>query len=78
MIFRLRIPANLCVMQVALVALATNPSFHKVLLSTVKCWPPTLYSALPVISAIEPQINTSSMTDLLKEVGVSFLFISFA
>ncbi|TKY48587.1 Vacuolar protein sorting-associated protein 41-like [Spatholobus suberectus] len=51
----------------ALVALATNPSFHKDLLSTVKSWPSVIYSALPVISAIEPQLNTSSMTDPLKE-----------
>lgn len=55
-------------LQVSLVALATNPSFHKDLLSTVKSWPPMIYSALPVISAIEPQLNTSSMTDVLKEV----------
>lgn len=55
-------------MQVALVALATNPAFHKDLLSTVKYWPPAIYSALPVFSAIEPQLNTSSMTDALKEV----------
>ncbi|OAY38116.1 vacuolar protein sorting-associated protein 41 homolog [Manihot esculenta] len=53
--------------EVALVALATNSSFHKDLLSTVKSWPPVIYSALPVISAIEPQLNTSSMTDALKE-----------
>ncbi|KAK5803468.1 vacuolar protein sorting-associated protein 41 homolog isoform X2 [Gossypium arboreum] len=53
--------------EVALVALATNPSFHKDLLSTVKSWPRVIYSALPVISAIEPQLNTSSMTDALKE-----------
>ncbi|KAL2507031.1 Vacuolar protein sorting-associated protein 41-like protein [Forsythia ovata] len=53
--------------EVALVALATNPSFHKDLLSTVKSWPPVIYSALPVISAIEPQLNTSSITDALKE-----------
>uniref|UniRef100_A0A2P2MIW4 Vacuolar protein sorting-associated protein 41 homolog n=1 Tax=Rhizophora mucronata TaxID=61149 RepID=A0A2P2MIW4_RHIMU len=53
--------------EVALVALATNPSFHKNLLSTVKSWPSALYSSLPVISAIEPQLNTSSMTDALKE-----------
>ncbi|XP_022729889.1 vacuolar protein sorting-associated protein 41 homolog isoform X2 [Durio zibethinus] len=53
--------------EVALVALATNPSFHKDLLSTIKSWPPVIYSALPVISAIEPQLNTSSMTDALKE-----------
>ncbi|KAG4979909.1 hypothetical protein JHK82_033151 [Glycine max] len=53
--------------EVALVALATNPSFHKDLLSTVKSWPSVIYSALPVISAIEPQLNTSSMTDSLKE-----------
>jgi hypothetical protein len=55
--------------QVALVALATNPSFHKDLLATVKSWPPVIYSALPVISAIDSQLNTSSMTDALKEVG---------
>ncbi|GMJ10786.1 VACUOLAR PROTEIN SORTING 41, vacuolar protein sorting 41, ZIGZAG SUPPRESSOR 2 [Hibiscus trionum] len=53
--------------EVALVALATNPSFHKDLVSTVKSWPRVIYSALPVISAIEPQLNTSSMTDALKE-----------
>ncbi|KAG4988936.1 hypothetical protein JHK85_031919 [Glycine max] len=53
--------------EVALVALATNPSFHKDLLSTVKSWPSVIYSALPVISAIEPQLNTSSMTESLKE-----------
>ncbi|XP_057480493.1 vacuolar protein sorting-associated protein 41 homolog [Actinidia eriantha] len=53
--------------EVALVALATNPSFHKDLLSTVKSWPPGIYSASPVISAIKPQLNTSSTTDALKE-----------
>ncbi|CAL5426427.1 unnamed protein product [Camellia sinensis] len=53
--------------EVALVALATIPSFHKDLLSTVKSWPPVIYSALPVISAIEPQLNSSFMTDALKE-----------
>ncbi|MED6206016.1 Vacuolar protein sorting-associated protein 41 [Stylosanthes scabra] len=53
--------------EVALVALATNPAYHKDLLSTVKSWPSVIYSALPVISAIEPQLNTSSMTDSLKE-----------
>ncbi|KAK7262225.1 hypothetical protein RJT34_29788 [Clitoria ternatea] len=53
--------------EVALVALATNPSFHKDLLCTVKSWPSAIYSGLPVISAIEPQLNTSSSTDSLKE-----------
>ncbi|CAI8608638.1 unnamed protein product [Vicia faba] len=53
--------------ELALVALVTNSSFHKDLLSTVKSWPSVIYSAPPVISAIEPQLNTSSMTDLLKE-----------
>ncbi|EYU36117.1 hypothetical protein ABFS82_14G237400 [Erythranthe guttata] len=53
--------------EVALVALATNTSFHKDLLSIVKTWPPVVYSALPVISAIEPQLTTSSSTDALKE-----------
>ncbi|KAI7995933.1 hypothetical protein LOK49_LG11G00138 [Camellia lanceoleosa] len=54
-------------LQVALVALTTNPSFHKDLLSTVKSWPHVIYSALPIISAIEPQLNTSSMTNALRE-----------
>ncbi|KAG6468085.1 hypothetical protein ZIOFF_072653 [Zingiber officinale] len=53
--------------EVALVSLVANPSFHKLLLTTVKSWPSTLYSSTPVISAIEPQINTSSATDFLKE-----------
>ncbi|KAF0912218.1 hypothetical protein E2562_013172 [Oryza meyeriana var. granulata] len=53
--------------EVALVALTSNPSFHELLLTTVKKWPPTLYSASPVISAIETQLNSSSMTDSLKE-----------
>ncbi|KAK6144309.1 hypothetical protein DH2020_021129 [Rehmannia glutinosa] len=55
--------------EVALVALATNTSFHKDLLTIVKTWPPVIYSSLPVISAIEPQLNTSSSTDALKEVS---------
>ncbi|KAL7240443.1 hypothetical protein ACSBR2_006152 [Camellia fascicularis] len=54
--------------EVALVALTTNPSFHKYLLSIVKSWLPVIYSALPVISAIGPQLNTSSMTDALGEL----------
>ncbi|KAL1558191.1 Vacuolar protein sorting-associated protein 41 [Salvia divinorum] len=53
--------------EVALVALATNPSFHKDLLSIIKTWPHNIYSASPVISAIEPQLNTSSSTDALRE-----------
>ncbi|KAG2670897.1 hypothetical protein I3760_14G108100 [Carya illinoinensis] len=53
--------------EVALVALATNSSFHEGLLSTVKSWPHVIYSALPVIAAIETQLSTSSMTDALKE-----------
>lgn len=53
--------------EVALVALATIPSSHKDLLSAVKHWPPAIYSAVPIIAAIEPQLNTSSMTDELKE-----------
>ncbi|XP_057724785.1 vacuolar protein sorting-associated protein 41 homolog isoform X4 [Arachis stenosperma] len=60
--------------EVALVALATNPSYHKDLLFTVKSWPSVIYSALPVISAIEPQLNTSSMTDSLKELMKPELF----
>ncbi|XP_038693045.1 vacuolar protein sorting-associated protein 41 homolog isoform X2 [Tripterygium wilfordii] len=62
------------VKQVAFVALATDPSLHKDLLSTVKSWPPVIYSAFPVISAIEPQLNTSSMTDSLKE-ALSELYV---
>ncbi|KAL2346780.1 hypothetical protein Fmac_000780 [Flemingia macrophylla] len=42
--------------EIALVALATNSSFHKDLSSTVKSWPPVCYSALPVISANETQL----------------------
>ncbi|XP_020596717.1 vacuolar protein sorting-associated protein 41 homolog [Phalaenopsis equestris] len=53
--------------EVALVALATNPSFHNVLLATVRSWPPTIYSSLPIISAIESQLSTYSTTNLLKE-----------
>ncbi|CAH1452513.1 unnamed protein product [Lactuca virosa] len=53
--------------EVALVALATIPSSHKDLLSAVKTWPPAIYSAVPIIAAIEPQLNTSSMTNELKE-----------
>ncbi|KAG6415143.1 hypothetical protein SASPL_122545 [Salvia splendens] len=53
--------------EVALVALATNPSFHKDLLSIIRTWPHNIYSASPVISAIEPQLNTSSSTDALRE-----------
>ncbi|KQJ85257.1 vacuolar protein sorting-associated protein 41 homolog [Brachypodium distachyon] len=53
--------------EVALVALTTNSSFHELLLTTIRNWPPTLYSASPVISAIEPQLNSSSMTEALKE-----------
>ncbi|GAB4827863.1 hypothetical protein Ancab_034747 [Ancistrocladus abbreviatus] len=51
----------------ALIALVTSPAYHKDLLSVVKSWPRTIYSALPVISAIEPQLKTSSVTDTLKE-----------
>lgn len=53
--------------EVALVALATNSSFHKDLLKTVKCWPRGIYSTSPIISVIEPQLNSSSATDALKE-----------
>ncbi|GAB4850504.1 Vacuolar protein sorting-associated protein 41 [Ancistrocladus abbreviatus] len=55
------------VYELALVALVTSPAYHKDLLSAVKSWPRTIYSALPVISAIEPQLKTSSVTDTLKE-----------
>ncbi|XP_074358224.1 vacuolar protein sorting-associated protein 41 homolog isoform X2 [Apium graveolens] len=53
--------------EVTLVALATTPAFHKDLLSTIKSWPPVIYSVMPVIAVIEPQLNSSSMTDALKE-----------
>lgn len=56
-------------------ALATNPSFHEELLSTIKSWPPIIYSAAPVIAAIEPQLNTSSMTVALKEVGQMVIYV---
>ena len=62
-------------LQVALVALTTNPSFDKDLLSTVKSWPSVIYSALPIISAIEPQLNTSSMTDALGEGGMNIVIL---
>lgn len=51
-------------------ALATTPAFHEDLLSTIKSWPPIIYSAMPVIAVIEPQLDSSSMTDELKEVNV--------
>lgn len=41
------------------------------LLSTIKSWPPVIYSVMPVIAVIEPQLNSSSMTDALKEVNLS-------
>ncbi|CAM8892626.1 unnamed protein product [Rhodiola kirilowii] len=58
--------------EVALVALATNPSFHKDLVSTVKSWSPKIYSTLPVISAIEPQIDsgTNELKEALAELYV--------
>ncbi|KAJ8485600.1 hypothetical protein OPV22_018085 [Ensete ventricosum] len=62
--------------EVALVSLTTSPSFHELLLSTIKSWPNTLYSSMPVISAIEPQLNTSSMTDLLKEALAELYIIN--
>ncbi|XP_044504927.1 vacuolar protein sorting-associated protein 41 homolog [Mangifera indica] len=62
--------------EVALVALATNPSFHRDLLSTVITWPPVIYSALTVISVIEPQLSTSSMTDELKEALAELYMIN--
>ncbi|CAH9072753.1 unnamed protein product [Cuscuta europaea] len=61
--------------EVALVALATNPSFHKDLLATVKSWPPGIYSTAPVISAIEPQLRATSMTGPLKE-ALAELYVS--
>lgn len=56
------------IMQVALVALTTHHSFHKELLLAIKSWPQAIYSVLPIISAIEPQLNTSSSSETLKEV----------
>ncbi|PWA69855.1 vacuolar sorting protein [Artemisia annua] len=41
------------------------------LLSAVESWPLAIYSDLPVIAAIDPQLNTSSMTNQLKEVRAS-------
>ncbi|KAG6474149.1 hypothetical protein ZIOFF_068073 [Zingiber officinale] len=62
--------------EVALVSLVTNPSFHKLLLTTVKSWTHTLYSSTNIISAIEPQINTSSVTDFLKEALAELYIIN--
>uniref|UniRef100_A0A7N0RCY2 Vacuolar protein sorting-associated protein 41 homolog n=2 Tax=Kalanchoe fedtschenkoi TaxID=63787 RepID=A0A7N0RCY2_KALFE len=58
--------------EVALVALVTNPSFHKDLLSIVRSWPPKIYSTLPVILAIEPQIDsgTNDLKEALAELYV--------
>lgn len=53
--------------ELALVALATNPAYHKEFLSAVKSWPRSIYSVLPVLSEIEPQLRASMMTDSLKE-----------
>ncbi|XP_078448521.1 vacuolar protein sorting 41 [Wolffia australiana] len=53
--------------EVALVALANDASFHKELLTTIKTWPPEIYSVLHVISAVETQIKSASATELLKE-----------
>jgi len=53
--------------EVALVALTTHHSFHKELLLAIKSWPQAIYSVLPIISAIEPQLNTSSSSETLKE-----------
>ncbi|KAL9272324.1 Vacuolar protein sorting-associated protein 41-like protein [Drosera capensis] len=55
------------VYELGLMALATIPAYHKELLSVVKSWPPGLYSSVPVIAAIEPQLKTTSVTDTLKE-----------
>lgn len=53
--------------ELALVALAMNPAYHKDFLSAVKSWPQSVYSALTVLSEIEPQLRASLMTDDLKE-----------
>lgn len=55
------------VYEAALIALATNPAFHKQLLSTIQTWPSSIYSASTVIDAIEPQLNMSSTTPTLRE-----------
>ncbi|KAH9294010.1 hypothetical protein KI387_040783, partial [Taxus chinensis] len=55
------------VYEAALIALATNPAFHKQLLSTIRTWPPSIYSPSTVIDAIEPQLNMSSTTPTLRE-----------
>ncbi|KNA17401.1 hypothetical protein SOVF_080170 [Spinacia oleracea] len=53
--------------ELALVALALNPTYHKDFLSAVKSWPRSVYSALTILSEIEPQLRASLMTDDLKE-----------
>ena len=63
--------------QLALVALATNPVYHKDFLSAVKSWPRSVYSPMTVLSEIEPQLRASLMTDDLKDVIYSFSFLFF-
>ncbi|CAO2813254.1 unnamed protein product [Amaranthus hypochondriacus] len=53
--------------ELALVALATNPVYHKDFLSAVKSWPRSVYSPMTVLSEIEPQLRASLMTDDLKD-----------
>ncbi|XP_057247651.1 vacuolar protein sorting-associated protein 41 homolog isoform X2 [Beta vulgaris subsp. vulgaris] len=53
--------------ELALVALAMNPAYHKDFLSAVKSWPRSIYSVPTVLSEIEPQLRASLMTDDLKE-----------
>ncbi|KAK9689968.1 hypothetical protein RND81_09G094900 [Saponaria officinalis] len=53
--------------ELALVALSMNPAYHKDFLSVVKTWPRSIYSVVPVLSEIEPQLRASLMTDALKE-----------
>nr|GEV11792.1 vacuolar protein sorting-associated protein 41 homolog [Tanacetum cinerariifolium] len=52
--------------EVAPVAVATILSFHKDLLFDVKSWPPAIYSALPVIAAIELQLTTCELPERLR------------
>lgn len=62
--------------QLALVALAMNPAYHKDFLSAVKSWPRSIYSVPTVLSEIEPQLRASLMTDNLKEVIFSLFLVS--
>eukprot|EP00252_Welwitschia_mirabilis_P005003 TRINITY_DN1539_c0_g1_i1.p1 TRINITY_DN1539_c0_g1~~TRINITY_DN1539_c0_g1_i1.p1 ORF type:complete len:997 (-),score=210.12 TRINITY_DN1539_c0_g1_i1:238-3228(-) len=53
--------------EVALLALASNSTYHEQLLSIVHSWPSSIYNASTVISAIESQLTMSVVTPALQE-----------